>query len=210
VRVVNAGAPGYSLLQGSNFLIHRGAALEPDAVMLYFGHNDFLPVAHRVKRDASSDSQSEALTDLELFERSRRPTARAVAALTQWSNLARLALFGRERVQRDESEIVSAEGLVRVPEADRRMLLERVLAHCRAHHLELVIVIPWYRDFRIHSDLLREFAAENDIVLVDLPSEFATVPTERYFIDPLHPTERGHRMIAAAIASTLEQAWWSR
>jgi lysophospholipase L1-like esterase len=204
VRVVNAGVPGYSLLQGVNFLLYRGLDLEPDAVMLYFGQNDFLPVAHRVKRHSLTEADSQLLTDLERFERSRQPLARLTGALVQSSNLARWVVAQREQIAEHESEIVTDVDLVRVPEADRRLLLERVLEFCREGDLKLVIVVPWYRSFIGHAELLRSFAAENDVVLVDLPAELDTVLSrEPYFLDLVHPSERGHRMIGGAIARTL-------
>ncbi len=45
VRVLNGGVPGYSLLQGVQFLKLRGQRFKPDMVTLYFGFNDFLPIA---------------------------------------------------------------------------------------------------------------------------------------------------------------------
>ena len=50
VRVLNAGVPGYSLFQGIVYLKSRAKRLGIDLVLVYFGYNDFLPVAYLAER----------------------------------------------------------------------------------------------------------------------------------------------------------------
>ncbi len=71
-RVINAGFPGYTVFQGRVFLEHRGLALSPDAVLLYFGFNDFQNVAFRQERDSRAGETSRGLTDRQLFVRRQR------------------------------------------------------------------------------------------------------------------------------------------
>ena len=59
VRVLNAGVSGYTLFQGVTYLRHRGLALEPDAVLVYFGFNDFLGVSYRAERDAANEPSAQ-------------------------------------------------------------------------------------------------------------------------------------------------------
>lgn len=78
VRVVNAGVGGYTVAQGHTLLELHGLDLEPDLVLTYFGHNDFIRVAFRVERNARADDRSAGMTDRELLALRRRPWNRAV------------------------------------------------------------------------------------------------------------------------------------
>ena len=57
-------------------------ALQPDAVLLYFGFNDFLKVAFRERRDSLSDSDSARLTDRQLFAQRQSCIPRPRKAIT--------------------------------------------------------------------------------------------------------------------------------
>ncbi len=208
VRVINAGAAGYTLFQGVTYLERRGLALEPDMVMIYFGINDFLKVAFRAERDALVDPESAGITDRRLFERRQRPLARLMSSLRRYSNLARLVSLPRaperKRVRRGRDR--------RVPPQDRRWLLARVRQLCLENRIDLVVIIPWYRVFDDHVHLLRETAQWQEVLVIDLPAALAAVPEplETYFVDRVHPSPSGHREIARVIDSELRaRAPWA-
>lgn len=119
VRVVNAGVPGYSLFQGFVYLTRRGVLLEPDAVLVYFGYNDFLPVAFRERWDARARDGGK--TDRELFEERQGAWFRLRLFIEEHSNLYRRLVRPRHpaAVRQDPTKL-------RVPEADRRVLLPKV------------------------------------------------------------------------------------
>jgi lysophospholipase L1-like esterase len=206
VRVINAGVPGYTLFQGRVYLEHRGLGLDPDAVLLYFGFNDFLPVSTRQKRDASAGAESQALTDRELYDARERWWARAGSMLLEHSNLFRIVAAGESLRPEDVAPDYSKR---RVPDHDRRQVLEEVRALCEAEGLLLALAVPWYREFEEHAPLLREFAAAHDVPLIDLPKELHRLPRPRaeYFLDELHPTAEGHRAIAAVLERVLAPRW---
>jgi lysophospholipase L1-like esterase len=78
-----------------------------------------------------------------------------------------------------------------------------------AHGVRLVILVPWYREFEMHEELLRRFAGENGVDLIDLPMLLKGLPGNRadYFLDITHPNERGHAVIGAAIEASLRAIW---
>jgi lysophospholipase L1-like esterase len=201
VRVINAGQPGYTLFQGFVYLRHRGLALEPDAVMTYFGYNDALPVAFRAQRDAMA--QTSGVTDRELYEQRRSLRYRLAYTLQRYSNLVRMISFSFGGKQSK----VQIGSKPRVPEEDRRRLLRELRELCREQGLRLIVLVPWYREYDGHVAVLRELAGAEDVILIDLHALLADPPKprERYFYDEMHPTAEGHRLIAEAIAAKLQR-----
>jgi lysophospholipase L1-like esterase len=97
----------------------------------------------------------------------------------------------------------------RVPKEHREKLLKMFQEYCAERDIEFIIIVPWYQTFKKHIALLRIFAVQNNIVIVDLPKALKVPPKKkkRYFRDSTHPNPRGHRMIAEAIAEKLWQLW---
>ena len=200
VRVINAGVPGYSLFQGVQFLRHRGLDFEPDLAMLYFGYNDFLPVAYLRERAGDADPRFGGLNDWELFEARRTPLSRLTSFLAEHSNFFRGVLRLRHRDRPED--LRTRAGSPRVPTEHRERLLAMALDFCREKHIELVVLIPIYAAFDGHVAILRAFAAANAVPSVDLPAilpERFSKPRADYFLDAVHPTAEGHRLIAQAI-----------
>jgi hypothetical protein len=172
---------------------------------VYFGANDFTPVTFRTRRSAPW-AESAGLTDRELFEHRRRPLVRLSTLLIMHSNLFRLvALSGRPPAARDVSQAPQS----RVPATDRRKILDDFRVHCAERGIRLVVVIPWYHLSSAHVPLLREFAAETDVPVIDLPERLHDLPLPigSYFLDLIHPNEQGHRAIAGAIEDALRELW---
>ena len=207
VRVINAGVGAYTLLQGFVFLEHRGLALEPDALLTYFGYNDFLTAGARATRDQRAwSAPTQAMTDRQLFEQRRRLPFRLANALLERSNLFRVLVC---RGSPELSEVVLESSVARVPEADRRWLLGELRDRCRERQIRFVVVVPWYQEFDAHEPLLRDFAAENGVTIVDLPVLLKNLEPRKaeLFLDLAHPNAEGHRVIGQAIAGELQKAW---
>lgn len=208
-RVINAGVPGYSLFQGYQFLKHRGVELAPDYVLLYFGYNDFLPIAFLADR-TGADQREEGLNDWELFERRQTFVGRVSALLMLHSNLMRAVVTRKaRRVMGPEARVQVDPDRPRVPEQHRLALLERTTNLCQSRNIGLVIVIPWYLGFEAHVPLLREFARQHRVPVVDLPAilseERLSQPRESYFVDTVHPNAQGHALIADAIQTVIAE-----
>ena len=208
VHVINAGVPAYTLLQGLTYLRLHGLALEPDAVLIYFGYNDFRPVARRVRRDEGPNLLTEGLSDRAVLEARTTLRFRLTYALAKHSNLARLVILSSGAAR---DTVVANARNPRVPESDRRWILSELRRMASQHGFQLVIIIPWYRSFDKHEPLLREVKAWDEAIVVDLPAQLADLPAPRgsYFSDHVHPNQAGHRLIAEVIGEQLRRAWRS-
>jgi lysophospholipase L1-like esterase len=205
VRVINAGVPGYTLFQGYQYLIKRGLEFNPDAVLLYFGFNDFLPVSYLANR---TSQLGRGMNDREMFAMRDKTVRRFHDEMMEYSHLYRaLRVLLLEKVTEPaELELEVDEERFRVPEEDRRWLLSQILDNCASRGIQLIICVPWYVKFENHAPLLREFALEHDLPLVDLPNLLRKTPfkpREDYFLDRVHPTAEGHALIAEAIRNEL-------
>jgi lysophospholipase L1-like esterase len=199
VRVINAGVPSYTIFQGYLYFEQRGLLLEPDVVVLYFGYNDFLPVANRARRDARATGTTAGLTDRALHERRQGRLFKTSEWIAQRSNAYRLVM----RLMRPrKADVVKDPSKPRVPEEDRRHILALFRDACARNDILLVIVVPWYHTFDSHAALLREFARENGIACLDPRAEFERLNDNKnkYFLDPIHPNARGHRFIASILS----------
>jgi len=212
-RIINAGLPGYSVFQGRVFLEHRGLALSPDAVLLYFGVNDFLNVAFRQERDSRAGTTSRGLTDRQLFVSRQRWAVKTADWLYARSNAVRwigwLAHQAADPAASSPNEVQAHPTLPRVPEEDRWASLSDILDICRENDIELIIIVPWYRDFEGHALLLRRFADESGVPMVDLQASLQHLSSRKseFFIDGSHPSAEGHHVIADEIWKVIGAPW---
>lgn len=203
LEVINAGVPGYSSFQGLTFLQKHGLALKPDAVMLYFGFNDFLRVAFRSNRDAGNTKATSGLTDRELFNKRSGLSYKFFDFMLNKSNLFRLILVRNSNEFKEKS--ISKSKKKRVPELDRRWVLNQFYELSRQYNFRLIVIVPWYSDFEKHAPLLRELDAWENVTLIDLPEKLKGLPKpiKDYFKDRVHPNAIGHQLIANEISKEL-------
>jgi lysophospholipase L1-like esterase len=93
-----------------------------------------------------------------------------------------------------------------VPPIHRERLLDLALEYTQRVGIQLVVVIPVYRSFDAHVELLRQWVERNGVVAVDLPERLEPAlrgSRSELFPDRLHPSRAGHRLIAAEIVETL-------
>ncbi len=205
--VVNAAVGAYSVWQSSEYLVERGLDLQPDVVIVYHLLNDYLPSGITDSRNFLYQVSD---TDRGLIEK-RRLFAPVLSLLYR----SHFYLGVKTRLTRppaaaDVGPVQPAMGAgVRVPDEDRAYALGRILAACQSVGARLIVVVPTYGGNRYAQDtLLRTFATQNGLSLVDLPQLRWQSPisdAEFFQNDGVHPTARGQLFIAEAIATELER-----
>src|SRR5262245_31564768 len=190
-EVLNAGAPGYTIVQSGEYLSRFGIDFEPDVILIYHGYNDFLPTNFLAQRIGSDAIQ---LSDLSMLERRHRLDQRVSAWLVSHSRILQWVhhlLEPSEVPRAPVGETLAQDGqqAVRVPADDRRQTLERILTIARDHGAILVILVPCYGDFTGHRDLLLSFARERGVPVIDLEEAVKRAGLERrsLFADRVHP-----------------------
>jgi lysophospholipase L1-like esterase len=208
-EVLNGGVIGYTSVHGLEWFVGELDRLDPDVVTLYFGWNDMW-------REKDS-----AIRAWFKNRASGEPPPRWRSYL--WEACARASTFLRNRL---------GDSAIQVPPEGYRAVLEQfaALGHER-HFTPVLLTAPaGFQDNRTPSWLIAKgFVAPGDsaaklrrtynevvvdvakrehLPLVDLASVFAATGDARALFerpdeDPIHPNERGYRLIAEALAAAL-------
>ncbi len=209
-RLVNAALPGYTLVQGVMLLEREAKGLGVDAVLLAFGFNDSLPVTYLTRRTTSGVETTLGLDDWALMQARRQPVARLIGWLTEHSNAWRWIQTWRG-AGHEMNEQLLAETIdvrPRVPESTRLEMLERLRSFCEEQGLQLVLTVPWYRHHHGHEAVLRSFAVDHAVPLIDLPLEHDGLDPAPFFLDVVHPNVDGHALIAKTIHEGVTALGW--
>jgi lysophospholipase L1-like esterase len=207
VSVINAGVTGYSLFQSTRYLELRGRALEPDVVMIYHGFNDFLPTTFAAERTGVPMAEA-GLTDREMAEaRARFPAS--LDLLLYYNSTAYRWMRTLNRPSAGDAPEYRVSSRPRVPEDDRRALLEQMRRLTEGEGARLVVLVPVYRDFDQHRTTLLDFGRATGTPVVDLEPAVAAAGGRRpqlFFPDALHPRPFLHRAIADRVLAGLLEA----
>lgn len=212
LRTINCGAAGTTCAdEYAAALVHRFAALAPDAVVVGLSLNDLIPSAGLAVHgkpgeqgfgDALRGRPRQGPLDLD-------PSVDWVGyllALREDEGLA-AGLYGDEKPFAD---MWSQGG----PQRDLRAMAE----FCRARGLPFLVVLwPFlqglgpgrqYPFARLHDQVAADCAAAG-IALVDLWPLLREVPQEDLWVTPadMHPNPRAHALVAPAIAEALRRIW---
>jgi len=201
-QVLNAGAPAWTLAQSLVYLEREGLGFEPDAILVYHGYNDFLPSAAWRGSDAGREGPR---TDREILDEQAREASSPAGWLLRHSTairwLAHEAMRASGRGSAGEVSRSLTSDTVRVPEEDRLACLRRMRDLAAERSIALVILVPCYREFDAHRELLLEFGRANGVRVIDLEEAIASLGGDRkaLFIDGSHPKAPVHAAFARLI-----------
>lgn len=184
VEVVNAGVPGYTAYQGRRLFETRGAALEPDLVLVTFGFND-------------ADTG---------MPRSDFETAEALKSRSAVPFLSGSRLAGALRGLAARPEPAGPKR-PRLSEAEMFETLDGIKRLCDTRGIGMIVVIWPYEgqvrgnapDYVLHQRTLARFCQERGVEGVDLINAFLRAGGP-LFLDHIHADARGCRVAAEALA----------
>jgi lysophospholipase L1-like esterase len=198
VECINAGVPGYTMVQGWRYIEAYGLAYEPDLIIAQFGWND---AKIWTPRD-----------DLETYEDRKRATPPSILAGSEMC---------RQLWYRIHHPALRAEPVPRVNSYEYGLMLDRIQQAVERQGVEfLPLVWPILKNFEIPDDTqLSDYqrvtydwgrkaapfgpdARAGFIDLIPAMSSMAGQPAGRkkVFMDGVHTWPEGNEIIAAAIA----------
>ena len=209
VQVLNAGVPGYSIVQGRRRFEEDVLPLQPDAAVLYFGAwNDFNPAMGdgrndvELARGAGADLPSRAyalLRHSRLFE---------LLALRYAGTLR----YRHWRATLDAWLEGEPPGGYRVPLDDFERLFAGLLDRCAELDTPALVVLPELDAVRraaepVHGTrldayraVMRSAAGERGVPVVDQRELYSGLPHGELYLDLVHPRPRGYYLLARALA----------
>lgn len=193
LEAINFGVTGYTIEQGRRRFARDGATLAPDMVIAYFGINDMQARFHLTDRQVMARGDSEPDRASRWLGRSH--VFRVIDALVDRAMPA------------DDGPLVA-----RVPISDFRETLLALDADVRAAGARLVLISPpvckqrtrgWpqLKTLAHYRRTLELVARERDIPLVVVLEMTESAETERpdLFLDSVHPSVKGHGLLARTI-----------
>lgn len=215
VEVINAGVPGYSTFQTLNLLDARVLALQPDLLLI---------------GNLWSDNSFDTFVDHDLLaaytDWTRSPTQRARVVLEHsrvfrwldWGLRVRRHAVRATRVGWTVGKGGDPMGKRRVAIEDYAANLDAMAARLRDRGGSVAFVLLANREDLLHGEprpawepyraVMRETAARWGAPLVDVPAAFVAsgLGVDTLFLDLMHPSATGHRLVADAVLAALE-AW---
>jgi len=188
-EVINAGVPGYTTYQGTQFLREKYSAWAPDIITIYFGEND----NYDVKR-FYQELDNNGMKKVDLFLRRTLRTYSFVKKITQSLHIGLDAAV--HKAERAEAFIDHLEALIDFAQEK----------NIRAY----LVTYPTYNEVfgdapHAYNARIRESAAKYNVELVDLVALFRAEKDKKLFRDNLHHTPQGSELVANALFSALRE-----
>lgn len=202
IECINAGVPGYTLVQGWRLLETRGLGYQPDLVVLNFGQND-------------QSSWPDGATDLEVY---RARLAQQPPEGLRWLRLSHLlwkTLVPSHKAGGDPAARSVSRG--RVPVDEFTPLLKKIRTMTQRQGVGLLVFVTPYREHvkrrsptSPHQEAQYEFAKDLPLGHVDGVKIVRRLEARHrasdLFVDAGHPTALTNQHVAEAIFGKIE-AW---
>ena len=223
-EVINAGVPGYSVVQGWKLYESRIAKLKPDVVTIMFGWND-----HWLARGIPDSQQAV------------KPSTELSKPINWFKGLRIYQLLNYIIYHNVQSPHRFSPATYRVPIEEYKNYMERLTDAAKSSGAQVILItapsafdagkVPAYllelgfvqrlegenekdlalRLNRLHAsynDVTRAVAAEKAVALVDLDSQWRNKGITGLFRDPakdiVHPNEEGYRLIGETLCDTIK------
>jgi lysophospholipase L1-like esterase len=210
----NAAIPGYSTFQTLNLLELRALSLEPDVLVI---------------GNLWSDNNFDSFVDLDLLDAYSSFDGGWVSRARRALNHSRTFRLLDYRLRVEGGERAAArkvgwtvgkgqqQGRRRVEANDYARNLQAMVDLAHAYDAEVIFVLLSSQDdlaeshgeppaWALYRQIMRDTAARNGAQVVDVPALFqgSGLGRDDLFIDEMHPTPTGHRLIGETLAASLQ------
>ena len=224
VEPVVGATPGYSTYQSINLLRLRGLSTEPDLFVIgnLWSDNNF---------DAFVDKDT--IATLTGFEQSASGAVKRALSTSAIFRVADWKLRVRPQIEKvrvvdwqQSSEDRGQIGLRRVSINDYAENLDHIVDIAKSRDADVVFLLlsnnedigPGGEDARAmkawtpYREVMRETAERHGAPVIDVPELFRAsgLSKEDLFLDKMHPTKTGHRMIGEALGQLLADKGWDQ
>lgn len=207
IELINAGVPGYSSFQGKRYLADDLIALQPDMVLVMFGHNDHFPTGRGISDSAQQLNSSLLIKSQNLVSKLRlyRLLRKGLLKLTSDKTEARLDdISGVKRVSRPEF-FANLREIVRLAKSSnvQPVLLIPPVASLENYYEGTVSNFHHLHEL-YQKEMIRASQYE-EAPTVDLQAAFSDYSTlfDDATNDPIHFNRQGHEVVARAIAEAI-------
>jgi len=222
VEAVVGATPGYSTYQSLNLLRLRGLSTEPDLIVIgnLWSDNNF---------DAFVDKDT--IATLAGYEGSSVGAAKRVLSKSAIFRVADWKLRVRPQIEKvrvvdwqQSSEDRGQIGLRRVSINDYAENLDHLVDIAKSRNADVVFLLlsnnedlgPGGDDARAmkawtpYREVMRETAERHGAPVIDVPELFRAsgLSKQDLFLDKMHPTTKGHRIIGEALGQLLKDKGW--
>lgn len=189
------GFPGYSTHQ-SRVLVERHLGdLAPDVTIFYLGAwNDYLPAVPYDDRERARRGHRTFRLHM-LVDRLGEPDAAQFTFLREEFRAGRAPLGRRVPLPEFRANVLAMLGVARALGSAPILVVPPVPASTRSAH-------PIGVEYR---DCLLQLATAEQVPMVDGETLFAAHAGEPLFLDWVHPTRRGHQLLAEALVPLVQQ-----
>jgi len=208
---INGAVPGYSSAQALDVFWGRGLALDPDFLIVatLWSDNNFDTfvdadqiATYAAWRRTGTASVEAVLEHSAIYRRLEYQLRKTEPGRVGWMELKRQAPSGKRRVPIADYARNLGEFCSTMAERDGGVVF--VILPNR-HDLMGGRANPPWPPYRT---VMRSVAQSCGAPLVDLPAAFRADGRPHLFLDEMHPSALGHRLMADTIAKTLREKGW--
>ena len=196
IRYINAAVAGYTTYQARIFMEERGWKFSPDIIIIAF--ND--------------DGQQEWKQDV---ERAPHPLLVPIFRVLYKSNiyLSLKKIMLNSQIKRNAAFVKwpgHMQGKIRVPAKQLRYNIDTIMGEAKKRGSKVIVVsMPLQnRGGMRHRHEMKEGAEKAGYPFLDFLKGFKNYPAEEVFQDVMHPTAKGHKIIAEELYKIIINEGW--
>lgn len=210
IEVINAGVPGYTSLQGKRYLADDLIALQPDMVLVMFGHNDHFPAGRGISDSAQQLDNSILIESQNLLSKLRlyRLLRKGFLQVTSDTTKARLDDIGSVKRVSQHEFFVNLREIARIAkdfDMQPVLLIPPVASLENYYEGSEGAVSNFHHLHELYQKQMVRASQYEEAPIVDLQAAFSDYHTlfDDANNDPIHFNRQGHQVAARAIAEAI-------